>query len=201
MRDAIDSRTPDKTLLQHACRQPHGRAAGEAAAELLLRYRGHVYQWCYRYVRNHERALDLAQEVLLESYKALPSFDSRASFSSWLFAVTRNRCVSDLRRSSRRQTIPYDLELVPDARETPDRECERREQRELLLRAMRETLSPREQEALCLRIFDNLPVAAITEVLGLETASGARSVLQNARRKLRAALAPKGRALKEETGG
>ncbi|MDY0110920.1 MAG: sigma-70 family RNA polymerase sigma factor [Candidatus Krumholzibacteria bacterium] len=200
MREPEDNRTRDEALLRRARQhQDHGDAR-EAAAELMLHYRSHVYQWCYRYVHNHERALDLAQEVLLASYKALPSFSGRASFCSWLFAVTRNRCVSSLRRSSRHPTIEYDLELMPDERETPDRALERREERELLLRAMRETLSSREQEALCLRIFDNMPVDMITEVLGLETASGARSVLQNARRKLRAALVPWHRALEEDAG-
>ena len=200
MKEPEGNRTRDEALLRRARQKHDSGDAREAAAELLLLYRDHVYQWCYRYVHNHERALDLAQEVLLASYKALPSFGGRASFSSWLFAVTRNRCVSSLRQSSRHPTVAYDLELVPDERETPDRALERREERDLLLRAMRETLSSREQEALCLRIFDNMPVDMITEVLGLKTASGARSILQNARRKLRAVLVPWNRVLEEEAG-
>lgn len=201
MRDAQDRRTRDDALLLRIRQRPHSSGAREAATALLLHYRGHVYQWCYRYVHNHERALDLAQEVLLETYQALPSFRSQASFSSWLFAITRNRCVSALRRLSRAQTVDCDLELLPDERDTPDRELERQEQRDLVLKTMRETLAPHEQEALCLRIFDQLPVDTITELLGLETASGARSVLQNARRKLRAALAPWNPALGEGPDG
>lgn len=80
-----------------------------------------------------------------------------------------------------------------DRRETPDRELERRQQRELVLKTMRETLAPHEQEALCLRIFDNVPVETITEVLGLATVSGAR-------RKLRAALISRNLALEEVLG-
>lgn len=100
MEDAEQRRQRDEALLKRACRQPEDRDARDAAAGLLLNYRAHVYQWCYRYVRNQEQALDLSQEVLLETYQALPSFGRQASFSSWLFAITRNRCVSELRRLS-----------------------------------------------------------------------------------------------------
>ena len=189
MRDADDRRLRDEALLLRIRRRPQSRDAREAMAELLLQYRGNIYQWCYRHVRNHDRALDLAQEVILETYQALPGFHGRASFSSWLFAITRNRCVSALRRFSRTEPVDFDLEWLPDTRDGPDRQLERREERERVLNAMRTALAPHEQEALCLRVFDNMSVEAITEVLGLDTASGARSVLQNARRKLRAALA------------
>jgi len=198
MRDADDRKQRDEALLLRIRGRSQNRDARDAAAELLLHYRGSIYQWCYRYVRNHDRALDLAQEVILETYQALPGFHGRASFSSWLFAITRNRCVSALRRSSRARPVECDLELLADARDGPDRELERREERERILSAIREVLAPHEQEALCLRVFDGLPVDAITEVLGLDTASGARSVLQNARRKLRAALAFMNPALGED---
>ncbi len=189
MRNAQERKRRDEALLLRARKQPGGSDAREAVGELLLNYQGHVYQWCYRYIREHEGALDLAQEVMLEAYRALPGFDGRSSFSSWLFAITRNRCVSGLRRSSRTEVADVDLDLLPDLGDGPDRELERREQQEQILTAMRETLAEREQQALCLRIFDKLSVDAITEVLGLATATGARSVLQNARRKLRARLA------------
>jgi DNA-directed RNA polymerase specialized sigma24 family protein len=54
---------------------------------------------------------------------------------------------------------------------------------------LRDTLSPLEQEAIWLRCFERLAVGDVTRILGLTHASGARSVLQSAREKLRAALA------------
>ena len=53
---------------------------------------------------------------------------------------------------------------------------------------IRSALEPEEQKVIWLRCFDRMPVEEITRVLGIESASGARSVLQRARRKLRAAL-------------
>jgi DNA-directed RNA polymerase specialized sigma24 family protein len=57
---------------------------------------------------------------------------------------------------------------------------------------LRESLSPVEQQAIWLRCFERLPVDEVTRLLGLTTASGARSVLQSAREKLRRALARRG---------
>jgi DNA-directed RNA polymerase specialized sigma24 family protein len=53
---------------------------------------------------------------------------------------------------------------------------------------MRSHLAPLEQEALWLRCVERMPVDEITRVLGIEGSTGARAVLQSARRKLRAVL-------------
>jgi DNA-directed RNA polymerase specialized sigma24 family protein len=64
-----------------------------------------------------------------------------------------------------------------------------RQQEDEIDSLMREALSPLEQEAIWLRCFEGLPVPEVTRLLGLTHRSGARSVLQSAREKLRAALA------------
>ena len=58
----------------------------------------------------------------------------------------------------------------------------------MLLRILTDTLTPQEQEAIWLRWFERMPVDDITCALGLDTASGARGLLQAARRKLRVVL-------------
>jgi RNA polymerase sigma-70 factor (ECF subfamily) len=178
----------DANLLRKAQQDPESQAAREAVGELFDHYRGHIYQWCFRYVHDHEQALDMTQEVMLEAFKSLSSFRGGASFSSWLFAITRNRCVSALRRSSRQRTVELDCELLADPRSGADQALEERQEGEILLAAISEHLAPREQEALCLRLYEMMPVDTITQVLGIEGVAGARSVLQNARRKLRVAL-------------
>jgi DNA-directed RNA polymerase specialized sigma24 family protein len=78
-------------------------------------------------------------------------------------------------------------------RETPEQLYLEREDEEGVLRLLDETLEPVERSAIWLRCFENLPVDEITQVLKLEGASGARGVLQAARRKLRSALERKQR--------
>ena len=86
-----DSGADDRELVERARALPASPEGRAAAGELLRRYRRQVYMWCFRYVRDHERALDMAQDVLLSAYQRLGEFEGRAAFSSWLFVIARNR--------------------------------------------------------------------------------------------------------------
>lgn len=180
---------PDEDLVREALADPESLGSRRAAGELFGRYRIRVYTWCFRYVRDHEQALDLAQDVLLNAYRALGSFQSQARFSSWLYAAARNRCYNELRRPALMSDEPVDLDGFVGSAEDPAEALVRRLDQEALLQLMHEHLAPQEQDALWLRCYENMPIDAITEVLKITQASGARGVLQQARRKLRAALA------------
>ena len=186
--NAADEPT-DEQLLARFGNAPESEAGRRAAGQLLARYRGRVYAWAYRIVRAHEDALDIAQVVLLKAWRALPDFDGRSRFSSWLFAVTRNECLTALRprRLTRDESLDPDAFLVDD--EEPGRRFESEQEEAAMETLLRETLSPVEHQAIWLRCFEGLPVDEVTRILGLTHASGARSVLQSAREKLRRALA------------
>ena len=164
---------------------PDGKAA---VTELLGRYDKAVYLWCFRYVKEHERALDLAQDVLINAYRGLGSFAGKSKFSSWLFSIARNRCLNEVQRVSLLVDEEADLETIPSGGKNPDIDLEEEEDRERLLNLIRETLEPEEQKAIWLRCFERVPVDEITRLLGIEASTGARGVLQRARRKLRTAL-------------
>jgi len=178
----------DHELVSAVRRDPQGEPGRAAAEELFGRYRRRAYLWCFRVVRDHDRALDLAQDALLSAYRALPGFDARAQFSSWLFAIVRNRCLTGLRsRILRRDEDVEPDSLLSDGSDPLER-IAMMEEEGAVLEAIRDVLDPQEQQALWLRAVERLPVDEITRVLNLPGASGARSVLQNARRKLRASL-------------
>jgi RNA polymerase sigma-70 factor (ECF subfamily) len=177
----------DEDLLAIYRGDPDGTHGRRAAGEVLSRYRGRVYQWCHRLVGNHERALDLAQDVLLKAWTSLPSFAGRSRFSSWLYAIARNECLTALRPRTLRHDRNVDpLTLLID-HDDPSVVYATREQEEEIESLMHEALNPVEQEAVWLRCFEGLPVPEVTRLLGLTHSSGARSVLQSAREKLRAA--------------
>jgi RNA polymerase sigma-70 factor (ECF subfamily) len=140
-------------------------------------------------VTDHEHALDLAQAVLLKAWRGLRGFDDRSLFSSWLFAITRNECLTALRPRTLRRDPAADPEwfLVDDR--DPGILLETREEEDAMDALLRDTLNPVEQEAIWLRCFEGLSVGDVTRMLGIDTASGARGVLQNAREKLRRAMA------------
>jgi RNA polymerase sigma-70 factor (ECF subfamily) len=181
-----DSTDEELVLVAQAeAETPRGRAA---ATELLQRYRRAVYSWSYRYVRDHERALDLSQDVLIRAWQGLGSFGGRSRFSSWLFVITRNQCLKEVGRVNILADEGTGTELVKDHNPDPARRLEEREGEDRLHELIRTTLDPLEQRAIWLRCFERLPVDEITGLLGINDDSGARGVLQRARRKLRAAL-------------
>jgi len=178
----------DEDLVRRAQQDPAGTAGRRAACALLERYQERVYLWCYRRVRDHELALDLAQDTLLSAYRGLSGFQGRARFSSWLFAIARNRCLSQRRSRSWEREEDADLDLLPGPAGDPGEAVVERQEEERLLALVKRHLEPVEQDALWLRCFEGLPVGEITGLLGIRQPSGARGVLQTARRKLRAAL-------------
>jgi RNA polymerase sigma-70 factor (ECF subfamily) len=180
---------PDHELLSEYRRDPEGGQGRRAAGALLARYRGRVYGWCHRMVRNHEEALDLAQAVMLKAWRSLPRFDGRSQFSSWMFMIARNECLTALRPKSLRRDDRANLEWLLVEHDEPGVLLETREEEEAMDALLRETLSPVEQEAIWLRCFERMSVEDITRLLGNGGASGARSTLQSAREKLRRALA------------
>ena len=185
-RDLRDlERQPDAALVSLARDWPATTRGRQAAAVLLKRYRANVFRWCRHLLRDEELALDISQEVLLSAYDKLATFADRAQFSSWLFAITRNRCLSQLRRPRLLDGPEEILERLPAPAGGPAHGLELAEEERELRRLLADVLTPREQEAVWLQCIEGYGVDEITEMLGIEGATGARSVLQNARRKLR----------------
>ena len=184
---SLESR-PDAELLEQALREPDSEESKRAASVLLARYRAKVLAWCIQYTHQDDAALDLAQEVLIAAYRHLDAYDGRGRFGTWLFAITRNKCISELRRPSFR----YDPEVDPDTMPGDPREAGGMAEERLAEQELREILGQRldsvEQDAIWLRYFEGMPVEMISRVLQLENATGARGILQRARRKLRPAL-------------
>ena len=178
----------DEELALLAAGDPHGPQGERSACVLLERYTRVVYRWCCGRAPDPETAEDLAQEVLFRAYRNLKRFEGWGSFSAWVFVIARNVCIEKLRRPS----IAYDPQLepdtLPDPMRSPDRALEELEDESALLALINERLSPQEQDAIWLRCREGMPIDAITRILGIRQATGARAVLQNARRKLKAAL-------------
>ena len=75
---------------------------GEAFDRLVPTYRRRVYGLAYSILGDRAAAEDLAQEVFVKLWQALPKYDGRAQLSTWIYAITRNASVSALR--ARRRT-------------------------------------------------------------------------------------------------
>ena len=179
----------DEVLVRAIQHDPGGPAGRAAASELFARYQKRVYLWCHRYTRERERALDLAQDVFARAWKALPSYQQRSKFSWWLFVITRNCCLSAVTAPALLRDDDTELDGLPDPAPDPAELYEQAWDEEAARRLLMQHLDEQERLALWMRCFERLPIEAITQALGLSNATGARGLLQRARRKLRAALA------------
>jgi RNA polymerase sigma-70 factor (ECF subfamily) len=64
-----------------------------------------IYNFAYRLTGNPDDAADLMQEVLLRVRRGLPGY-TPGSFEGWLWRITRNAFLDDVRRRQRRPTTP-----------------------------------------------------------------------------------------------
>jgi RNA polymerase sigma-70 factor (ECF subfamily) len=69
----------------------------EALAAILRAYKRKVFGLALSYLRSRESAEDVAQEVFIKVWKALPRFDERATVSTWIYTITRNTSFSAIR--------------------------------------------------------------------------------------------------------
>jgi RNA polymerase sigma factor (sigma-70 family) len=185
-------RLTDEQLIER-CQAEAGSPAAELSLNVLFeRYRAKVSSWCYRMVGDVDSAADLAQEIFLKAFQGLASFRRGSKFTTWLYSIARNHCLDALR--SRKRSIEESTEILPDEVEDSgltgaDAAILQRESGELLKKLMQESLDETETKVMTLHYVHELPLDAVSRLLGLTNASGAKAYVVSARRKLKRAHA------------
>jgi RNA polymerase sigma-70 factor (ECF subfamily) len=163
----------------------------ERAFSLIVRaYQVPVFNYVLRLVGG-ERALaeDLTQEVFLRVYQGLPKFSLRSKFTTWLFQVTKNRVLDELRASERRPRAVVALEDIPPL-EVVDAPMERMETIDAVWRAV-EALNVDLKMALLLRDVVGLSYTEIADSLEITLAT-VKWRIYKAREDVQLALAREG---------
>jgi RNA polymerase sigma-70 factor (ECF subfamily) len=176
---------PDPGVLRKAQR------GDERAFSLILRaYETPVFNYVLRLVGgNRSLAEDLTQEVFLRVYQGLPKFSLRSKFTTWLFQVTKNRVLDELRASERRPRALVALEEIPPL-EVVDAPFERLEAIDAVWRAV-EGLSVDLKMALLLRDVVGLSYTEIADALEITLAT-VKWRIYKAREDVQLALAREG---------
>ena len=155
---------PDPDVLRRA-----QRGDERAFALILSAYETPIFNYVYRLTNDRSLAEDLTQEVFLRVFQALPRFSLRCKFTTWLFQVTKNRVVDELRARERRPQSIVSIEDAPRL-EVLDPPAERVEAIEALWRAVRE-LNPDLKMALLLRDIVGLSYNEIADSLEITLAT------------------------------
>ena len=74
---------------------------------LLREHHDTVRAVCHRIIINDSDADDATQSALISIVRALPSFDHRSRFSTWVYRIATNAALDELRRI-RRRAVPHD---------------------------------------------------------------------------------------------
>ena len=175
---------PDLAILRKAQR------GDERAFSIIVRtYETPVYNYVLRLVQDRSLAEDLTQEVFLRVFQGLPKFSLRCKFTTWLFQVTKNRVLDELRANERR---PRGIVAIDDIAplEVLDAPIERLEAISTLWRAV-DDLNPDLKMALLLRDVVGLPYAEIADALEVTLAT-VKWRIHKARDEVQLALAREG---------
>ncbi len=183
--------------------------AGDAGAfdTLVVRHEGRIYRLAWRILGDRDAALDAAQECFVKAWKALPRFEGKARFSTWLTRIAINQCRNELRkRGTVKHTRPLSLDEPTPGGEAPRvtglagsepeawqgaRGAELRAAFDEVMRA----LEPEAREVLILTEVEALSYEGIAELLDVPVGT-VRSRLHRARadvrRRMAAVLDPTG---------
>ena len=136
-----------------------------AFTALLQRYEGKIYRLCCALLRDRMQAEDAAQESLVRIWKSLAGYDGRASLSSWIYAITRNRCLTALERRKVMDSLSDDAtetEVAALASADDGSPDDRTEQ----LRELVESLPERLRRTVVLYYFEERSTSEVAAMLG-----------------------------------
>jgi RNA polymerase sigma-70 factor (ECF subfamily) len=168
-----------------------------AFQELVYSYDKQVISLAVHYVNNAEDAKDIYQEVFLRVYRGLPRFRFQSSFTTWLFRIVTNVCITHRHRHHRH--THQSLDAGSDGEEqthggSDDIACEGTTDRPLLDKEVAaciedalHLLSPTQRMVFTLRHYQNYRLKEIASML--ECSEGAvKKYLFIATRRMREAL-------------
>ncbi|HZQ47638.1 MAG TPA: sigma-70 family RNA polymerase sigma factor [Verrucomicrobiae bacterium] len=86
-------------------RQLEARQYSEAFELLLERFKEKVFRLAFSILRNETQAEDAAQDVFVKIWKGFSTYHGGASISTWVYAITRNTCLTELKRRDRHRMV------------------------------------------------------------------------------------------------
>ncbi len=115
---AIPQKCQDAEAVARVC-------AGDVAAfELLMRrYNQRLFRLARSVLRDENEAEDVVQETYLRAYEALPRFEGRAQFSTWISRIAFHEALARLRRRNRTELVDFAdserIDMHPHSTELP----------------------------------------------------------------------------------
>ena len=169
-----------------------------AFEQLVYRYDRTVLSIALKYTGNTDDAKDLYQEVFIRAYRGINNFQFRSEFSTWLYRIAVNVCLSYKSRNKEYLRVSINVEdddtdFTKDASEqlvykgsSPEEEAAGSELAEIVDAAL-ETLSPRQKITFVLKHYEGYKIREIADMLNCKEGTVKKylfDAIKNLRKKL-----------------
>lgn len=143
----------------------------QALRVLFERYKRRILNFCLQLLANRADAEEVAGDVFISVITHKQSFDPGRRFSTWIYTIARNKCISRMRRrrpvfslwGSQTESVGNIWEIADESRMARD-DLNRKEMRQYVRDAIRE-LPDEQRQAILLREFHRMSYAEISEVM------------------------------------
>lgn len=169
----------------------------EDAFEILVnRHQTSILNLIYRFIGDRTQAKDLAQEVFLRVWQAAKSYEPRAKFTTWIYRITANLCVNELKSARRKKWFSFHRsdggsenaieESLSDDLPSPEDVLLARERSRQISEAL-QSLPDKQRMALVMKRYDDLSYNEIAQILDCSV-SAVESLIVRAKRTLQERL-------------
>ncbi len=157
----------------------------QAFSFLVEKYQKLVYTLALKLLKKPEEAEEMAQDTFIKAFQKLDSYEGKSKFSTWLYSITYNACISELRKRriefkslDDRQISDQDEQKMHDYyRET------RKEDQEKYLNLALAKLPEDDQVLVTLYYYESQSMDEISQITGL-TVSNIKVKIHRARKKM-----------------
>lgn len=144
-----------------------------AFTNLFYRYDKKVFSIAAQYFQSSDDAKDVYQEVFIRVYKGLNKFEFRSEFSTWLFRVTTNVCLTHKAQYKKMQSVSISpdendespkMDLKSDEETEPDKQLINSETKGKVQSAI-DSLAPKQRMAFMLKHIHNYKIREIAKMM------------------------------------
>ncbi|MFC2129339.1 RNA polymerase sigma factor [Bacteroidota bacterium] len=151
---------------------------------IMDKYKDMVYTLCVRMLSSEADAEEAAQDVFVKVYKSINSFKGNSKFSTWIYRITYNQCISIIRKKVKMIDLVDEMPATEIDESSLDALEElKKEERTMFVQQALEALPETDAFILTLFYFEELSLEEICEVTG-QTNNNVRIRLHRARKKI-----------------
>ena len=142
----------------------HGRES--AFDELFHRHRERLYGYLHRMTGDSHEAEEVLQEAFVRVARSADTYDPTAKFTTWLFRIATNRCLSHMKRRGRFKLLRFPADMSEPEERNPYQLARDREVEEVFKKAVA-TLDTPLRSAFVLRELEDFSYAEAAKILAL----------------------------------